>query len=226
MSWIHVKKFENNSNVQTPLLNCKSLLVGRFSKVIESKFEGTGEIDEFSCINRSTLGFGSGIGVGSYVSDAEIGRHTMIGSRVSIGGFEHPITWLSVAPFQWGQSLGKFGLSEESSKVLFRRKKPDYRRTFIGSDVWIGNNCVLKAGVKIGHGAVIGAGAVVTKNIEPYEVHVGNPAKFLKYRFNLNQISALLNLKWWELDLNQICNLDFENIDKCIDSLQQIKKIK
>lgn len=226
MDWIFVESFENDTNQQTSLLSCDGFLVGRFSKIIHSKFEGPGEIDEFSCINRSTLGLGAGIGVSSYVSDAVIGRHTMIGSRVSIGGFEHPMSWLSVAPFQWGQSIEKFGVSEEFSRVLRNRDKPEYRPTLIGCDVWIGNNCVIKAGVSVGHGAVIGAGAVVTKDIEAYEVHVGNPAKFLKHRFSENQISALLDLKWWELDLKQIGTLDFKDIDKCIASLYKIKQAK
>ena len=224
MEWHHITYFQNNSDSQVPVLQENSLLLGRFTKVIESKFEGPSEIDDFSCVNRSEMGYGSGIGVSSYVSDAQIGRHTMIGSRVSIGGFEHPITWLSVAPFQWGQSIDKFNLPEDFVAKLKGLSKPKPRYTYIGSDVWIGNNSVIKAGVKIEHGAVVGAGSVVTKNIGPYEVHAGNPTRFLKHRFDPNQIKLLMELEWWNLEFEQICSLNFQDIDKCLRDIQSFKK--
>ena len=222
MNWFIIKDFQSNSNTQTTTLENNSLLVGRFAKIIDSEFEGSGEIDDFSCINRSKLGFGSGIGVASYVADTEIGRYTMIGSRVSIGGFEHPTTGLTVAPFQWGQSIGKFNLSSEAQSKLVKRKKPVSRRTYIGSDVWIGNNAVIKSGVRIEHGAVVGAGSVVTKDIGPYEIHVGNPSRLLKLRLNQKQIESLLRISWWNFPIESLASLDLENVQKSIDELQSM----
>lgn len=76
----------------------------------------------------------------------------------------------------------------------------EQKRTIVGNDVWISCNSVIISGVKIGDGAVIGAGAVVTKNVEPYAIVGGVPVKVIRYRFS-NEISKkLLKLKWWNKD--------------------------
>lgn len=74
----------------------------------------------------------------------------------------------------------------------------------IGNDVWIGNGAVILSGVKIGDGAVVSAGAVVTKDVKPYSIMAGNPAKEIKNRFNNEIVEALLIIKWWNWDLRKI----------------------
>jgi acetyltransferase-like isoleucine patch superfamily enzyme len=74
----------------------------------------------------------------------------------------------------------------------------------IENDVWIATNVMIMSGVKIGSGSVIGAGAVVSKDVEPYSVVVGNPAKEVKKRFNIDQIEFLMKTKWWDWDYNFI----------------------
>ena len=73
-------------------------------------------------------------------------------------------------------------------------------RITIGSDVWIGRAAVILGGVTIGHGAIVGAFAVVAKNVPPYAIVVGNPYRIIRYRFGPKQIAHLLALKWWEWD--------------------------
>ena len=68
--------------------------------------------------------------------------------------------------------------------------------------MWIGNNAIIKYGIKIGDGAIIGSGAMVTKDVEPYSIVGGVPAKIIKYRFTQEQIEFLLNFKWWDKDLD------------------------
>ncbi len=80
----------------------------------------------------------------------------------------------------------------------------DNRPVEIGNDVWIGANAILLPGVKIGDGAVVAAGAVVTKEVEPYAIVGGIPAKIIKYRFPKMQIEAFMRIKWWEWDINKI----------------------
>ena len=73
-------------------------------------------------------------------------------------------------------------------------------RITIGSDVWIGRNAVLLGGITVGHGAIVGAFAVVAKDVPPYAIVVGNPARVIRYRFGPKQIAHLLALKWWDWD--------------------------
>lgn len=75
---------------------------------------------------------------------------------------------------------------------------PPIKRTTLGSDVWIGNRALILAGLRIGHGAVVGAGAVVTRDVEDFEVVTGVPARHLKFRFSPDVITRMLTLRWWE----------------------------
>ena len=91
----------------------------------------------------------------------------------------------------------------------------------IGNDVWIGMSVKIMSGVKIGDGAVIGAHSLVTKNVEPYTIVGGNPAKIIRKRFSCEVIDLLLKLKWWDWDDNKInenihilCSNDFDKIKK------------
>ena len=73
----------------------------------------------------------------------------------------------------------------------------EYLQTTIGSDVWIGDNVIINGGIIVGHGAVIAAGAIVTKNVNPYEIVGGVPAKTIRKRFEPNIITSLLEIEWW-----------------------------
>ncbi len=96
------------------------------------------------------------------------------------------------------------------------------KKTVIGNDVWVGKNASIMAGVKIGDGAVIGAGAVVTKDVPPYAIVGGIPAKVIKYRFNEEQIEELLKIKWWNWSDKQIA----ERFDDFLDIDDFIKKYR
>ena len=74
----------------------------------------------------------------------------------------------------------------------------------VGSDVWIGAKSTIMSGIKIGHGAIVAAGALVTKDVEPFSVVGGNPAKHLKYRFEEQQIKDLLDIAWWDWEESKI----------------------
>jgi virginiamycin A acetyltransferase len=91
----------------------------------------------------------------------------------------------------------------------------------IGNDVWIGYNATIMAGVKIGDGAIIGTNATVVKDVEPYSIVGGNPAQEIKKRFSEETISKLLELKWWNWDIEKITrniqNLTDLNTDNLID---------
>ena len=121
--------------------------------------------------------------------------------------------------------LQKSMLMECGDQVRFGRNvEINWSNCSIGNDVYIGTNVVILSGVTIGDGAVIGAGAIVTKDVPPFAIVVGCPAKILKYRFNDNIINELLNLKWWNLDTKDLINLDLTNVKDCIEKLKFLKQ--
>lgn len=116
-----------------------------------------------------------------------IGRYCAIADKVNIiAGGEHDIKSLMVVHYIW--DIDKY------YDKAYAGAKGDVE---IGSDVWIAFNTVILSGVKIGHGAVIGAGSVVVKDIPPYAVAAGNPAKVIRYRYSKSEIEKLLKIKWW-----------------------------
>jgi len=128
-----------------------------------------------------------------------IGKFCSIASNVRIfGGGEHNINLISTYP------LKKFFQSYGVDPNVIS-KGP----TIIGNDVWIGMNSIILSGVSIGDGAIIGAGSVVTKDVLPYAIVAGNPAKLIRHRFNEKQIEKLLQIQWWNWPLEKIiANID------------------
>ncbi len=91
-------------------------------------------------------------------------------------------------------------------------------RTTIGNDVWIGENVQIKGGVSIGHGAVIGMGSVVTRDVAPYEIVGGNPARLIRMRFSPEIVEALLKMAWWDLPDSELRRLapHFQDPDRML----------
>ena len=215
-----IKNYINTTNFNVKSAELSTLQLGRSAKILYSEFSGSSNIGDFTCVNRSTINSYSGIGDLTYISDTEVGRYAMVGSRVSIGGFEHPTTWLSVAAFQWGQSIEDWDIDQTTKIKLRKNTKPNYSKTLVGPDCWIGNNSVVLSGVKLGVGCVVGAGSVVTEDVHDYEIVVGNPARVLRKRFSKKIILELIESKWWELPIEKIAGLDFKNVS---ESLKTIK---
>ncbi len=146
---------------------------------------------------RGKLGKYSYIGNNSFVSDTDIGSFTSISTDCYIGGTSHPTDWVSTSPvFHKWENIMKKNFARHEFEI--------FKRTTIGNDVWIGNRVMIKAGVKIGDGAVVGMGSIVTKDIGPYEIWAGNPARLIRKRFDDETIDALEKMKWWEWDDNKI----------------------
>ena len=145
---------------------------------------------------RSSLGAYSTIQYGSFISDCSIGKYSSIANGCYIGGAAHPIEW-------GGTSLHFYCTQREEEGIgnaFYKRYFNPFKQTVIGNDVWIGANAMIEAGVKIGDGAVIGMGSVVTKNVGAYEIWAGNPARFIRKRFDDNICQSLSEIKWWEKD--------------------------
>jgi len=122
-----------------------------------------------------------------------IGSYCSIGSGASFimaGNQGHRYDWISSFPFFY---MPEFEVFRESQNGF-----QNAGDTIIGNDVWIGSEAMIMPGINIGDGAVIGSRALVTKNVEPYSIVGGNPAKLIKKRFEEDEIKKLLEMKWWE----------------------------
>jgi acetyltransferase-like isoleucine patch superfamily enzyme len=208
--------FRNNSTSNSELIpGSNYVFAAPLSQCIESEISGRNHIGLYSTVNRCTIGSYSNIGVSSYIADTNIGRYSYIGSRCSIGGFGHPLSHLAIGSFQWGQNLQDWGFSSEMQQEFDSTLRPTSTKTFLGSDVWVGDNAVILAGVRIGDGAVVGAGTIVTKNIPDFSIVVGNPAHVVRYRFSESLQKKILKSPWWTKELEHLKNLDFENPENC-----------
>lgn len=157
-----------------------------------------------------------------------IGSFCSIGTGaafVMAGNQGHRHDWISSFPFFYMSEKPEF-----TGAVDAFQKAGD---TVIGSDVWIGAEAMIMPGVHIGHGAVIGSRALVTRNVEPYTIVGGNPAKPIRKRFSDEQIALLLEMAWWDWSLEDLtpampllCSGDIDGLGRYFGSLQQRKPVE
>jgi acetyltransferase-like isoleucine patch superfamily enzyme len=130
------------------------------------------------------------IGGSCHISQATIGSFCSIAENVIIGLGKHPTSvFVSTYPGFYSNASG--------ATHFFQQNFQEHDPVIIGNDVWIGTRACILDGVKIGDGAIIGANAVVTKNVEPYSIVAGNPARVIRKRFSDDDIRFLLDLEWW-----------------------------
>lgn len=162
------------------------------------------------------------IGNGTNISaNTIIGDYCSISRNIEIGPVNHPLNMLSTHPFQYNEKHFPSSEYKLHKRVQYKSKK---HSVIIGNDVWIGAQSIIMRGVTIGDGAVIAGGSVVTKDVPPYAIYGGVPAKLIKFRFSTDIIQELLKLKWWELRPLQLNGVDFENINVAIIQIKSIKK--
>jgi len=153
-------------------------------------------------IMDSRIGCFSYVQEGSNLFQAEVGKYTSIAGNVTIGYPDHPLEFVSTSPVFYDKTQPLPFFFESATEP-----EKNALRTIIENDVWIGQNTFVKAGVKIGSGSVIGAGSVVTKDIPPYAIAVGNPCRVIRFRFSEDIISQLLDSKWWDLETSELNKL-------------------
>lgn len=175
---------------------------------------GDVSVDKNSKIGKYTY-----IGNGCYVTNAIIGNYCSIARFIEIGARAHPQDMLSTHSFQYGKTHFK-GQPGYQNKVVRSTIKGTIPKTIVGSDVWIGAKVAIKGGVKIGHGAILGSHSVITKDVPPYAVMVGSPAKVLRYRFSNEIISRLLASNWWNLEPIDMDGVDFANVEDALTKIE------
>lgn len=129
------------------------------------------------------------VNCGVILASGKLGRFCSIGPYALIGMQEHPTGFLSTSSMLYGQN-----------NVLGVRSNWNHspHPPEIGSDVWIGAFAFIRQGVKIGHGAIVGAGAIVTHDVPPYAIVAGSPARVIRFRFAAQTVADLLDSRWWE----------------------------
>jgi virginiamycin A acetyltransferase len=166
-------------------------VVGNFSRVDSSVLAPYCRVDRNNHLFYAELGKHSYTGINTVIMHAKIGAFCSVSWNVSIGGANHDYTRVTQHSFLYNSHDKLRPLNEPVAYDRFSDP------VVIGNDVWIASGAVITRGVTIGDGAVIAANAVVTKDVPPYAIVGGVPAKVLKYRFSRDIIDLLLILKWW-----------------------------
>lgn len=170
-------------------------------------------------------------GVSGYCSHATIGRYTSIGEAVQIGRSSHPLSWVSTSPFLYlRQKMFDVGCDFEGADAYHNYLPPArigaaataLRRITIGNDVYIGHGVTIMPGVTVNDGAILAAMAVVTKDVPPYAVVGGNPARVIRMRLPLDQAAALRETAWWRFAPWQLTDIDLSSPLRAIPALRRL----
>ncbi|MBD1395399.1 CatB-related O-acetyltransferase [Mucilaginibacter glaciei] len=204
-------KFFDRSFLYNPLgqylswLKCKGwyqinhwgqhLRIGYLSRISNVTFGRYNIVGEHCMLINCSMGDFSYVNSYSYVLNAAIGRYCSIGPNVKIAPGKHPTSvFVSTHPVTFNNQVNM--LRNYCKEEKFRNYSP----VTIGNDVWIGANAIIIDGVNIADGAIIAANSLVTKDVGPFEIVGGTPAKFIKKRFDDDQIICLLETSWWDKD--------------------------
>ena len=165
--------------------------------------------------------------VSGYFSHVKIGRYVSIGESVQIGRSDHPLDWASLSPlfFQDHKAVTDIPVPEAANvhpqDFMHGAPYPVAKWIEIGNDVWIGHGAFIMPGVKIGNGAVVAAGAIVTKDVPPYAVVAGVPAVVKKYRFPDAIIERFQRVKWWQYAFWDIKGAQLTKAEEFLDFVEQ-----
>jgi acetyltransferase-like isoleucine patch superfamily enzyme len=193
------------------------------AKIIRSKIQGPLYLNRFAQVGPDAIvGKYTGLNAHTFFARGQMGAFCSIGARTAINPFNHPTDWLSIHEFQYHPNSYDW-VDEYRSMDRLARTPDMFESVTIGNDVWMGHNVNVLAGINVGDGAVIAAGAVVTKDVPPYAIVAGVPAAIKSFRFSDAIITRLSRSKWWELELSQLSGLPFRDVERCLDAIERLR---
>lgn len=222
---LQIDRYENETN-DAAFIGGGIVKLNPGARIIKSTLLGPVYLNRNTQVGPdAVVGKYFGMNESCFIARATVGAYCAFGARTSINPFNHPVDWLSTNEFQYHPA--SFNWVEEYNDFKRLERTPEmFAHVAIGSDVWSGHNANIMPGVSVGDGAVIAAGAIVTRDVPPYAVVAGVPATIKRYRFDEKTIARLLSLKWWDLELSELSGLPFRQIDRCLDLIEEIKASK
>jgi acetyltransferase-like isoleucine patch superfamily enzyme len=153
--------------------------------------------------------------------NTSVGRYCSIAASCAVMGIDHPAHHIGTHVFtfreQFTQDIEeRFGRSPEPAPF-----NADRGPVTIGNDVWIGQNVLIQRGITIGNGAIVGAGAVVTKDVPPFAIVGGTPARLIRYRFPVDLIERIQRVAWWQYHVADFAGLDVADPPRFLDGIEQ-----
>jgi acetyltransferase-like isoleucine patch superfamily enzyme len=159
--------------------------------------------------------------------ETSAGRYCSFAHGITAFNSEHPTGWVSTSPFSYNPDSAptfRLALEKAGKSATFVPRAYDDRGAapiVIGHDVWIGQNVLLKRGIRIGDGAVVAAGSVVTRDVGPFSVVGGVPAREIRRRFPDPVVRRLQELAWWRYSFTDFCDLDIRSPSLFLDGLER-----
>lgn len=185
--------------LQGPVQLCAEPFIHPHNRLVNCQLGAFTEVMSGCLLEDLEMGDWSYLGGGNDMISCTIGRFASIASGVRINPGMHPMHQPCQHHVMYRAS--RYGLGEDDAAFFAQRRA---QRVHIGHDVWIGHNALIMPGVRIGHGAVIGSCAVVTKDVEDFQIVVGTPAAPLRYRFDAETRAYLLRCAWWDWSNEEI----------------------
>lgn len=186
----------------------------------DTHFSPKAQLERFVKLNKVSIGKYSRVDEKTRVNNTTIGNFSIVSPNCYINFGRHPLNYLTPHSMFYGGGGWKW--RPEWGKPL-PKEYDQMPQVVIGNDVWIGMFVKVMSGVKIGDGAIIGTNSLVTKDVPPYAIVAGSPAKVIRYRFTPEIIVRLLEIKWWDLPDEEITkHIDlFHKPDITMDDLNQ-----